>query len=347
MQRRRALEERGKQPKFVGHAPGEYRNFATEAIAVGPNPCRLCDANFATQADFARHIQVRHGGMIAYRGRLWYEATGEGKPVRSVGAQVWRLTTATAAEELVSGSSSWPVCEEPDVENLSAARRTALLGIEGAVSSFGGLLAFYQTIVFDSQRLLGSSWSSRAPEELAQALLEGQDSLYRAALISCSRKRTVDQPEDEHVRVFVLMCGRSQHLPVDRFWWDDAYLVEDLFLFRGLGDFQDPRLHRQSRELLGPILQDVHQKRGGFSGMLRELRSRLNPSCGSPAEVLSHLSASNDDLYMSITTNGKDLPALSQLQGVLPFLMSNPPEYVYYHSGAAMAAFFPPHEIAT
>jgi len=50
----------------------ELRSFSDRPIISGPLVCQLCDSDFTTEKDFARHVDSAHAGLCEYRKRVLY-----------------------------------------------------------------------------------------------------------------------------------------------------------------------------------------------------------------------------------------------------------------------------------
>ena len=50
----------------------ELRSFSDRPIISGPLVCQLCDSDFTTEKDFARHVDSAHAGQSEYRKRVLY-----------------------------------------------------------------------------------------------------------------------------------------------------------------------------------------------------------------------------------------------------------------------------------
>ena len=50
----------------------DLRSFNDRPVITGPLVCQLCDSDFTTEKDFARHLDSDHAGQREYRKRVLY-----------------------------------------------------------------------------------------------------------------------------------------------------------------------------------------------------------------------------------------------------------------------------------
>jgi hypothetical protein len=126
------------QPVFVPFVPGTSRVFASEPVALPPFPCCLCrDADFGTEGDFRRHVSEEHVSWVEYRKCVIYAATKRRMPVTP---QVWRLVVGHVTEEVVTGQSDWPACQDEGVADEDLQHRASILRhLNPAAADAGGL----------------------------------------------------------------------------------------------------------------------------------------------------------------------------------------------------------------
>ena len=135
---------------YVREVPGDLRCFSSDPLALPPYPCRLCSANFGTEAALQGHIAAEHAGEAEYRKRtLFLESSFAG--VKPVPPQIWRHCVEACTEDLVTGSSSWSPCSrgsqeaplpggDPSAAPAAwwAACEAPSLGLHGPVPEAGG-----------------------------------------------------------------------------------------------------------------------------------------------------------------------------------------------------------------
>ena len=345
------LRQKGLQPSFSTNVPGELRQFSTVATALPAHPCRLCHQNFAHVQDLHRHIKNTHKGLQEYRKRLWYEACGVMQPVRKVGPQVWRLSLATATEELITGSSSWPSCADDAGESVHAGVRKLLLGgLAGAIHEFGGVVAIMSAIGFDAERLLGDRCSAMSAVDVSHTLISEEASIYAEMLKHAStvRKKEKTERSEASFKLFVCMCKLALSLPLSLFWWDDGYVLEALSLEAESGNFVDHRLDRLGSALLGADTYAlVISEYMGFSRLLREIRQRLPSGIDDTESVVSSWSSGD---FACDGQLPEDTPAIfarfcqqageALLLNLVTFLLADGvPGHIFQHSGAALVEF--------
>ena len=295
---KKALRQRAAQPDFLDTVvPGNPREFSTDMLALPAHPCRLCSKDFATLQSLQTHIQVCHKGMAEYRKRLWYEASGEGKPVRPVKPQIWRLTSATMVEELVSGTSAWPPCAATSPSEFEATSARILGRLASGIRRCGGILAFMQAVASDSHRLAGERLSSLPAQELCALLLDEPQSMYKQLLLGASQKVGGQEPEDVNLRRFILLCDRARWLPVDDFWWDEGYVLDDLARNFGLS-FRDTRLADLSQEILDAQTIASFNDTKNLSRLLQFAFSVNPPASSDIAVTAQNLRARDESLCM-------------------------------------------------
>ena len=98
----------------------ELRVFSERPVVTGPLVCRLCETDFVTEQDFARHKQQEHAGEQEYRKRVLYLMAEAG--CRPITAQEKRLMVQNFAHfqqfchpgsrgNCFSGGEAVPRCE--------------------------------------------------------------------------------------------------------------------------------------------------------------------------------------------------------------------------------------------
>ena len=84
----------------------KLRSYLACPIITGPLVCQLCESDFLTEEDFARHKEKHHAGEAEYRKRVLYLMAEAGcRPITAPVAR-WRGQTMRARRSTASGSCS-------------------------------------------------------------------------------------------------------------------------------------------------------------------------------------------------------------------------------------------------
>jgi ASC-1-like (ASCH) protein len=337
---RRVLRQCAQQPEFLeAPAPGELREFSAKMLACPAFPCRLCNSDFACKEALHTHIRVCHKGMEMYRKRLWFESVGEGKPVRPVKPQVWRLTSARMVEELVTGKESYPLCAADEPSHLVHGRKVVLQRLKCAVADCGGLCAFMPALNSDGRRLAGDEWQTMSSTDLVALLLEEKGSLYKKLLLAASQSVESQEPANADVSRLAFLVDRARVLPVHDFWWDDGYILSDLASVLGV-DFVDHRVTDfRNRVFEGSAMPKWPDD---TSSLLPMLRCARDVSCRA-----SHVVSQAILDLRSLEEHDFAFFSDALLEKILVFVANDRWDHrCMYHEGLALRLFAEFHELA-